>query len=544
MVTREKGSPVLMHRRLIFSYLYTSIPIIIITGYMLMFSGCSGKQKSIQNFSSFFARVQMSGIFNDSKTFADCVPKTDTAAIIRAYNASVKDRNFDLKTFVLHHFELPPGNAVSFQFDSAETVPGHIDTLWTVLTRHTGIDAEGSLLPLPYAYVVPGGRFREVYYWDSYFTMLGLKLSGRYELIRDMVGNFSYELHNYGFIPNGNRTYYLSRSQPPFFSLMVDLLAEIDGDSVYSRYLSAMETEYRFWMKGRDKVGPQHRSWQRVVYMNDSLVLNRYWDNEARPRPESFREDSTLALTTGREPSELYRNLRAACESGWDFSSRWLAVPDSLGSIITTRIVPVDLNCLLLHLEETIARAWQIQGVTDSVTFYKNKAIMRKRGIRTYFWNKDAGYFCDYNYVNGKNTTILSLAGAYPLCFNVATKEEADQTATVIHDKLLEAFGVVTSRMASGQQWDYPNGWPPMQYITVQGLENYNMNALADIIRNRFEDHCLMYLYRKHKFVEKYNVVRGMAGKGGEYPTQDGFGWTNGVVMQFLDPMLDTVQIK
>ena len=510
----------------------------------VVINGCSGSERPVSDFNDLFARVQMSGIFADSKTFPDCVAKYDTLKIIDEYNSLVTKGKLNLHTFILHNFTLPPAPGNLFRFDSMQTVPAHIDSLWTVLTRHTGSEPKGSLLPLPYSYVVPGGRFREVYYWDSYFTMLGLKASGRRGMIRDMTENFSYQIHHYGFIPNGNRSYYLSRSQPPFFSLMVDLLAGMEDDSVYVEYLPAMETEYRFWMNGKDSVNAQHRSYRRVVYINDSLTMNRYWDDKARPRDESFREDSTLALTSGRDPADLYRNIRAACESGWDFSSRWLGNADDLGSIITTRILPVDLNCLMYHMEKTLAKACRLSGLDRKAGVYESLAEKRMQAIQHYFWNAGDGYFCDYNFTTGKISEVISLAGVYPLFFKVATREEAEESLNAIKNQLVYRYGAVTTIQSTGQQWDYPNGWPPLEYLTEEGLKNYGMQEEASLIRDHFRDYCLYYLATLHKFVEKYNVVEGLAGKGGEYPAQDGFGWTNGVMMMFMGPQYDTILIK
>ena len=176
-----------------------------------------------------------------------------------------------------------------------------------------------SLVPLPHRYVVPVGRFREIYYWDSYFTMLGLEQSGRHDLVVDMVQNFAWLIDTFGHVPNGNRSYYLSRSQPPFFAAMVELLAERDGERVYATYLPQLAREYAFWMDGVARLAPGS-AYRRVVRLKDGTILNRYWDDRETPREESYREDIETARTSTRPAHEVYRNLRAAAESGWDFS--------------------------------------------------------------------------------------------------------------------------------------------------------------------------------------------------------------------------------
>ncbi|HEV3324558.1 MAG TPA: trehalase family glycosidase, partial [Puia sp.] len=304
-----------------------------------------------------FADVQMGQVFSDGKTFVDCIPKRKPADIVADYETQKTAAGFDLKKFVLDNFSIPANPADTYKTNTTDDVVTHIKNLWSVLKRTPDKTVEGSsLLPLPYPYIVPGGRFREVYYWDSYFTMLGLKESGETAMIKDMVRNFAFLIQNYGHIPNGNRTYYLGRSQPPFFSVMVELLASAIGDSVYQEFLPAMEKEYEFWMDGSDKLKPG-QAWRRVVRLKDGDILNRYWDDATVPRQESWREDVLTVQKSGRDKIEMYQHLRAAAESGIDFGSRWFADEKNLVTIRTTDLVPVDLNCLLYHLEWAISKA-------------------------------------------------------------------------------------------------------------------------------------------------------------------------------------------
>ncbi|PLL88232.1 alpha,alpha-trehalase, partial [Klebsiella pneumoniae] len=174
-----------------------------------------------------------------------------------------------------------------------------------------------------------------VYYWDSYFTMLGLAESGHWDKVEDMVANFAAEIDAWGHIPNGNRTYYLSRSQPPFFSFMVSLLATHDGDQVLKTYQPQLEKEYRYWMAGADALAPGSAD-KRAVRMADGALLNRYWDDSDTPRPESWLDDVKTAKSNPNRPAtEIYRDLRSAAASGWDFSSRWMDNPQQLATIRT-----------------------------------------------------------------------------------------------------------------------------------------------------------------------------------------------------------------
>src|SRR5205814_7513265 len=182
---------------------------------------------------------------------------------------------FNLREFVAQQFELPRPVGEGFRSDPSQTMEQHIRALWPVLTRPPdSADARSSLIPLPNAYVVPGGRFREVYYWDSYFTMLGLVQSGRTDLVKDMLDNFAHLINTVGHIPNGNRTYYLSRSQPPSFAAMVGLYARATDNAHALPYLDAIEKEYAFWMDGADTLAVGH-AFRRVVHLSDSVILNR-----------------------------------------------------------------------------------------------------------------------------------------------------------------------------------------------------------------------------------------------------------------------------
>ena len=485
-----------------------------------------------------FIEVQSKGIFEDSKIFTDAVPLTDPAGIMEAYTYQKDKEGFDLETFVRTHFDLPP--LILTDPDETGPIPPiaeRIEWLWSRLSRpvqaqHRG----GSLLVLPDSYVVPGGRFREIYYWDSYFTMLGLRESGRIDLIESMLHNFTYLIDHFGHVPNGNRTYYLSRSQPPFFSLMVRLYSEIKGSEVLSRYLPQLQREYDYWMDGArhlDASTPEHR---RVVRLPDGTLLNRYWDDRPVPRPEAYVEDVALAQEAqqqhGHEPESVYRCLRAAAESGWDFSSRWMAYGQTFATIQTTNILPVDLNCLMHHLEGTLAEAYQLSGRADQARLYEQKAQQRHTAIQTYFWNEEHHFYMDYDYHPRKNTGIFSLAGVFPLYFKLATPRQARSVETRIRLCFLRSGGVLSTLQTSGQQWDAPNGWAPLQWITYRGLRHYQFNRSARRLRRNWLQLVEKQYYSTGKLLEKYNVINTkLLAQKGEYDLQEGFGWTNGVYL-------------
>ena len=211
-------------------------------------------------FKDLFVAVQNAQVFADSKTFADAVPKSAPAEILARFHAARPVSREALKEFVAANFSLPAQPASAPVSISERTpITRHIDALWDQLTRSSvTVPRYSSLLPLPEPYVVPGGRFRELYYWDSYFTMLGLVESGRHDLVEHMVRNFAYLIDTYGHVPNGTRSYYLSRSQPPFFYAMVGLLSIEDPAASYARYLPQLRREYAFWMEGEKVSAPRH----------------------------------------------------------------------------------------------------------------------------------------------------------------------------------------------------------------------------------------------------------------------------------------------
>ncbi len=490
-----------------------------------------------QLYGQLFEDVQMRRVFPDSKTFVDAVPRDMPAVIVERYREERGEPGFDLPAFVARNFDVPQPKQSTYRSDLGQDVCSHIDALWPVLERQPDeADPRSSLLPLPEPYVVPGGRFGEIYYWDSYFTMLGLEESGRHDLALDMVRNFASLVDRYGHVPNGNRTYYLSRSQPPFLAAMVELIADKGGDrdAAYAEFLPTLAKEYAFWMEGAEMLvpGSAHR---RVVRLEDGTLLNRYWDDRDIPREEAYREDVETARASGRPPEEVYRNLRAAAESGWDFSSRWLEDGETLATIRTTELVPVDLNGLMVQLETTLAKAYHAARRPEKAVEFEARAELRKGAVRRYLWDADLGVFTDYLWREAKPSGTVTAATLSPLFFGLATKAQAQSVAEVVRAKLLQPDGLATTTVTTGQQWDVPNGWAPLQWIAIDGLNSYGEEKLAEAIAQRWMTKVVTTYRGTGKLMEKYNVVDpSLVTGGGEYPTQDGFGWTNGVLRKLL----------
>ncbi|CAN5494719.1 alpha,alpha-trehalase TreA [soil metagenome] len=488
-------------------------------------------KKEIYDLHELFEAVQLNDVLEDGKTFVDCIPRFKLYEIEERYLSQRDDPGFNLKKFVADNFEMPPAYASNYESDRNKPVEDNIRSLWDVLTREPGKE-ESSLINLPDIYIVPGGRFREIYYWDSYFTMLGLKEHGREDLIESMINNFAFLMKNYGHIPNGNRRYYLSRSQPPFFALMISLLAQIKNDkSILVKYLGELLMEHAFWQNGaRDIISGEVMN--RVACMPDGEILNRYFDSSITPRQESYKEDYNLVKLSNQPAEELFLNLRAGAESGWDFSSRWFADGLNIETIQTTGIIPVDLNCLMYVLEQTIATAEKIAGEEAASKEFENRAIDRKNAILKYCWNEELNFFCDYDFINQQQKQQITAAGLFPLFANIATPEQSALVAENVSNQLLKSGGLVTTTIATGQQWDAPNGWAPLQWVAFKGLNNYGHAALAKDISTRWLSLNEKVFKETGKLMEKYNVedLDKPAG-GGEYPGQDGFGWTNGIYM-------------
>uniref|UniRef100_A0A8C9YIA9 Trehalase n=1 Tax=Sander lucioperca TaxID=283035 RepID=A0A8C9YIA9_SANLU len=401
---------------------------------------------------------------------------------------------------------------------------GKIHNLWKSLGRKmvSGVKDHPELysqIYSPHPVVVPGGRFRELYYWDSYWVINGLLLSEMTDTSHGMIQNFLYLVNRYGFIPNGGRIYYERRSQPPFLTLMVESYYQATKDKEFLRAaLPALEQEYRFWMQNRSVA---------VEVNGAEHVLNRYHVQVGLPRPESYTDDLELAegLTDGNDRKEqLWMDLKVGAESGWDFTSRWYTDADghnngTLRETSTSQILPADLNALLCLKEKTLASFHRILGEQP----FKGSLVRLQPG--------DALQTLEFYPSN--------LAPVWAQCYS--RPEMAEKAVQYLKGSGALQFpnGVPTSLRESGQQWDYPNAWPPLQHMLIRGLSKLpseDAKQLAfDLAQRWIKTNWLAYMKYEAMF-EKYDVNGdGKPGAGGEYQVQLGFGWTNGVALQLLD---------
>ncbi|WP_405053585.1 alpha,alpha-trehalase TreF [Sphingobium sp. WCS2017Hpa-17] len=482
-------------------------------------------------FGPLLAQVQLNHIFEDGKTFVDAVPRHSAQDILSAFERCPSDSQA-LRDFVVTNFDLP---------DPARVHPAHgepdlrhyIRSVWPELYRDGAHPAEnGSLLAVTGPYVVPGGRFVELYYWDSYFSILGLLRDGFDHVAQGIVAAFSDLLQRYGRIPNGTRSYYLSRSQPPLYFAMLDLVPDGRPSATRQR-LDALLIEHAFWMDGAEQVAPGGCA-KRVTRMPDGALLNRYWDDRDTPRDESYLEDVATAEMSRRVPQDVFRALRAGAESGWDFSSRWFAEGGSLESIRTPQIAAVDLNAYLYGMESAIVRLADALCDDAIARRFDSASRRRRAAIHRWLWHDD-GYFTDFDLECAQLRPHLTAATLAPLFTGVATQAQAAAIARVTSERLLAPGGLRTTLVETGEQWDAPNGWAPLQWIAFVGLRRYGYRRLADRIAARWVGTVDAVFQRSGWIHEKYDVERCTGGGGGEYAPQLGFGWTNGVAAAFMD---------
>lgn len=428
----------------------------------------------------------------------------------------------------------------NFKTDPNDSPEQHLQKLWAVLTRPAEASQTTGLLPLPKPFIVSIGQAREVFYWESYFTMLGLQAAGRRDLVENMVENFAHLIDKYGHVPTANRPEFVGRSQPPMFSLMVKMLAEMPGSALPSdnpkvKYLPQLEREYAFWMDGSEKLHEDFVAEKRVVRVQQGFLMNRYFDLETSPRPEAKAADeATAAANPSRPAAEIFQNLRAASQSGWTMSSRWGIENNSLGGVNAFDILPVDLNCLMWHLELLISEGAALSGQAAKAQFFGLRAYDRRRNIREMFFEKSAGWFQDFNWRDKNLTGQMSLAGMFPLWFEMAEKPQVTAVASNLEKHFLRAGGLVSTLRRTGQDWDLPYGHAPLHWVSIEGLRKNGQLALAETVRRRWLATCLGVFKHSGQFLEKYNV-EGMDSGGGFYAGQDGFGWTNGVFFRLLD---------
>ncbi|KAG9273318.1 trehalase [Astyanax mexicanus] len=511
-------------------------------------------------------QVQSAKLFNDNKAFVDMKLTAAPELVLEAFSNLTQKfpgqavPTPELKVFVETYFAgdgkefepwTPPDWHEKPKFLSKVSDPTlrgwaeELHGLWKSLGRKISTDIRDnpqlhSMIYVPNPVIVPGGRFKEFYYWDSYWVLNGLLLSEMTDTAKGMIQNFLYMVNRYGFVPNGGRVYYERRSQPPFLCLMVESYYEATKDAEFIREaFPTLEKEYDFWMQNRSIA---------VEINGTEHLLNRYFVQAGEPRPEAYTHDAELAEGLPAEAQEkLYADLKAGAESGWDFSTRWYIDSSgqntgTFGDTSTSSILPVELNALLYRNELLLASFSRILGDEAKALEYERAAAARLKGVESVFWDAEKGAWFDYNLLRSARHPAFYPTNLSPLWARCHSQPGMGQLALQYlrgSGGLDYPNGIPTSLVNSGQQWDLPNAWPPLQHMVIEGLSQLDSTdgkELAfDLAQRWIRTNWLAYVKYKAMF-EKYDVSGdGKPGGGGEYEVQLGFGWTNGVALQLLD---------
>ncbi|XP_024903086.1 trehalase [Pteropus alecto] len=508
-------------------------------------------------------QVQMAKLYQDDKQFVDMPLCSAPDQVIQRFNELVSTHNHSipqqqLQLFLKEHFQAVGQELESWTPEDWKDSPrflqkildpklrawaGQLHQLWKKLGKKVKPEVllhpeQFSLIYSQHPFIVPGGRFLEFYYWDSYWVMEGLLLSEMSETVKGMLQNFLDLVQTYGHVPNGARVYYLQRSQPPLLTLMMNHYVTHTNDTAFLRdNIGTLALELDFWAENRNIS---------VSLRGKSYILNRYHVPYGGPRPESYSKDAELAdILPEGDRETLWAELKAGAESGWDFSSRWLIGgpnPDLLSSIRTSKLVPVDLNAFLCQAEDLMSNFYTTLGNDSQAMKYRNLREQRLAAMRAILWDEEKGAWFDYDLENGKKNQEFYPSNLAPLwadCFS--DLGVIDKALKYLEDSQILTYqhGIPTSLRKTAQQWDFPNAWAPLQDLVIRGLAKSPSSRTQEVafqlaqnwIRTNFDVYS-----QKSAMYEKYDISNGgQPGGGGEYEVQEGFGWTNGVVLMLLD---------
>ncbi|KAK0394558.1 hypothetical protein QR680_000804 [Steinernema hermaphroditum] len=521
---------------------------------------CSGK---------LLEAVMTHRLYEDSKTFVDKPlakdPNVTIAEFNRRFPMPIREINTnELTNFVNEHFleegtELQPCTIPDWKEDPLRLVTIadpvlrqwalELNGIWKNLCREMNPNIQTapekySLLYVPNRFIVPGGRFREFYYWDAYWIIKGLLASGMHETTKLMISNFAHIVEKYGFVPNGGRVYYLQRSQPPLLTPMVYEYYEATRDADFVRtVLPTLEKELLFWDNHRKMNftmnGKQYEVYQ---YRTDSNV----------PRPESYREDVevTKQYTKESDKRRIWRDIASAAESGWDFSSRWFADHQNMKTIETTNVLPVDLNAFICWNMNILSYLYDEIGDEAHSDQYRTRMSRFRNTFQKVFYVREKSGWYDFNLRSKEHNFQFYPSIAIPLftkCYHSMNHAQSDRLFNKMEQMgVLNYTGGIPTSLAksTNQQWDFPNGWSPLNHMIIEGLrksENSRMQEKAYRLAQKWVLSNYRVFTASGSMWEKYNVIgtQPKSGNGGEYEVQAGFGWTNGAILDLLSTYSD-----
>lgn len=507
--------------------------------------------------------IQTMKPFKDSKHFVDMMMRYDEKEIHHNFKVFYKNTNnitnHEVKEFVKKNFVMEDELEIWHEGDYTDH-PGLLDRInvrkyrqfvrsllpiWIVLGRRIKKhileeNSRYSIIPVPNGFVIPGGRFKEFYYWDSYWIIVGLLLSDMVKTVKGMLENFLWLVNKYGFVPNGGRIYYLNRSQPPLLLMMINEYYKVTKDTAWlKKNLPIMEKELQFWLNKRTLT---------FHFNGTNFTMARYNVDSSTPRPESYFEDfhTCSAFKNLRVVEKCYRELKSGAESGWDFSSRWMTNRRSLAELVVSRIIPVDLNSFLIESFRIISEFYKIVEDNDKQKHWLSVFLSWRKNMHDLLYHKKDGIWYDFNTATLTHTRNFYPSNFAPLWVDLFPEREVSKPLgykalkhLLKQNLLMFEGGIPTSLLETGEQWDLPNAWPPLQSIIILGLHRSGDSLArwyARRLAQRWIDVNWAIYDNSMVMYEKYNAeFPGEAGGGGEYDVQSGFGWSNGVIFELIE---------
>ncbi|CAG7834101.1 unnamed protein product [Allacma fusca] len=511
--------------------------------------------------------VAQSGIYTDSKTFVDKPLKYEPNIVKTNYDFMIKQHGLqppveEIKKFIEHNFRpegyefvewtpqdwVPNPKFIDTINDTAlRTFASELNSIWKNLGRSIRQDVKTrpemySMIYVDNPVVVPGGRFREFYYWDQFWIVKGLLHCEMTTTVQGILENFLQMVEELGYIPNGGRIYY-KRSHPPLLIPMVqDYMKVTENDTFLESHIATLDKEFAFWTTKRN---------YSLEIEDNNYTVFRYNVELGNPRPEAYHPDYELVseIPNPTEQKELYEHLKTAAESGIDFSWRWFLpkTESDVGTLKDTKtrhIIPIDLNVLILRNAIIMQEFHTKIGNTEQAEEYEEFAATLEATINDVFWNQTLGSWFDYVVADehqGHKTEFFP-GNILPLILGLPSMiSKTTEVLTYLNEQKVFSYrgGIPSSLESTTQQWDFPNAWAPHNHWIIESLEatgNPEAKKLAVATAQKWvENNLLTYRTHEDTMFEKYDAANpGSRGGGGEYEVVEGFGWSNGVVLDLL----------
>ncbi|EYC31570.1 hypothetical protein Y032_0004g2221 [Ancylostoma ceylanicum] len=512
--------------------------------------------------STLLMAVNYHELYNDSKTFVDMPMKNDPDYVLEKFNEAFGNISVEainrtkLLQFVDEHFSPPGSEMLPCTPDDWNPQPAKLmsivdpqlrgwalklNAIWRTLCKRIdpaieNSSARYSLIYLPNIFIMPGGRFREFYYWDAYWIIKGLLACDMYNTTKAMIENLGSLVERFGFVPNGGRVYYLRRSQPPLLAGMLYEYYEVTKDREFvKKMLPILEKELTFWNNNRMTT---------VTVQGTDYFVYRYNTKSNMPRPESYAQDIKKAQTVP-DKAQFWQDIASAAESGWDFSTRWFSDHKTIYTVETKNVLPVDLNAFICWNFDILEYLYERIDDHTKSEFYRETRARFRYTVHKVFYNSTAGSWFDFNLRTGSHNMAFYPSITVPLftgCYNSLNQGKSERLFTLMKDIGVFDYpgGIPTSMITdSEEQWDFPNGFSPLNHMVVEGLRKSQNAQMQDagyrLARKWIMGNFKVWKETNHMW-EKYNVIGDYPrpGSGGEYDVQDGFGWTNGAILDLL----------